>query len=192
MTQSGRQFFFAKPLAQWHWGLNLKFADWKNIVELVGIAAIVGSLIFVGLQLQQADKIARSEADNSVADRYIEIRNTIIENAEVWEKGNSGSELSASDRVIYSNLIKNLNTQYIWSWRTSRHLGGDEEFHIAELAGFLFDNPPALEVWESLQSDLDRYQTPLVSVPRRTEFSQLVREGIKTLERTYKQNSLQH
>ena len=192
MTQSGRQFFFAKPFAQWHWGLNLKFADRKNIVELVGIAAIVGSLIFVGLQLQQADKIARNEASYAVADRHIEIRNTIIENAEVWEKGNSGSELSASDRVIYSNLIQNFNTQYIWSWRASRRMGGAGEFHIAELGGFLFDNPPALEVWESLQSDLDRYQTPLVSGPRPTEFSQLVREGIKTLERTYKQNSLQH
>ena len=36
--------------------------DWKDIAELVGIAAIVASLIFVGLQMRQSHEIALSEA----------------------------------------------------------------------------------------------------------------------------------
>jgi hypothetical protein len=35
---------------------------WKNSAELVGLAAIVGSLIFVGLQMEQSHEIALSEA----------------------------------------------------------------------------------------------------------------------------------
>ena len=36
--------------------------SWKDIAELVGIAAIVASLIFVGLQMRQSHEIALSEA----------------------------------------------------------------------------------------------------------------------------------
>ena len=189
MTQSGPSIISANLFARWHWDLNLKFTDWKDIVELAGIAAIVGSLIFVGLQIQQADKIAQNEVGYAIADRFIEMRSIIIENADVWEKGNSGAELSASDHVIYSNLIQNLNTQYFWSWNASRRMGLPGELQPADLAGFLFDNPPALEIWESLQDDLDRHRTPLVSGSATTEFPQLVREGINTLEETYNQNS---
>jgi hypothetical protein len=36
----------------------MKKTDWKDIVEIVGIAAIVGSLLFVGLQFKQSHEIA--------------------------------------------------------------------------------------------------------------------------------------
>ena len=36
----------------------MKNANWKNIIEVFGISAIVGSLIFVGLELRQAQQIA--------------------------------------------------------------------------------------------------------------------------------------
>jgi hypothetical protein len=36
----------------------MKFADWKDIAELVGIVTIVASLLFVGLQLKQSHEIA--------------------------------------------------------------------------------------------------------------------------------------
>ena len=32
--------------------------NWKDIVELVGISAIVASLVFVGLELRQSHQIA--------------------------------------------------------------------------------------------------------------------------------------
>ncbi len=36
-------------------------ASWKDIAELIGIAAIVASLVFVGLQMKQSHEIALSE-----------------------------------------------------------------------------------------------------------------------------------
>ena len=36
--------------------------NWKDIAEFVGIAAIVASLVFVGLQMRQSHEIALSEA----------------------------------------------------------------------------------------------------------------------------------
>jgi len=36
----------------------MKKSNWKDIVELVGIASIVASLLFVGMQMKQSQKIA--------------------------------------------------------------------------------------------------------------------------------------
>jgi len=36
----------------------MKFANWKDSLELVGIAAIVVSLVFVGYELRQSTAIA--------------------------------------------------------------------------------------------------------------------------------------
>jgi hypothetical protein len=51
----------------------MKSSNWKDIAELIGIAAIVASLVFVGLQLQQSHAIAlatqyqaRSEATQNL------------------------------------------------------------------------------------------------------------------------------
>ena len=41
---------------------HLAGKSWKDIAELVGIAAIVASLVFVGLQMRQSHEIALSEA----------------------------------------------------------------------------------------------------------------------------------
>jgi hypothetical protein len=39
----------------------MKFKQWNEIAELVGIAAVVASLVFVGLQMRQDHVFARSE-----------------------------------------------------------------------------------------------------------------------------------
>ena len=44
----------------------MKSVSWKDIAELVGIAAIVASLIFLGLQMQQAERLAQNEEDLAV------------------------------------------------------------------------------------------------------------------------------
>lgn len=36
----------------------MKFSEWKDIAELAGLAAIIASLVFVGLQLKQSQEIA--------------------------------------------------------------------------------------------------------------------------------------
>lgn len=57
----------------------LKTTNWKDIAELVGLAAIVGSLIFVGLQMKQSHEIALSAAQQNRTDSAL---NMIITSAE--------------------------------------------------------------------------------------------------------------
>jgi hypothetical protein len=57
----------------------VKNTSWKDIAELIGIAAIVASLVFVGLQMKQSQDIALSAAYQARADTSIAIRNTPFE-----------------------------------------------------------------------------------------------------------------
>ena len=48
----------------------MKFKEWNEIAELVGIAAIVVSLVFVGYELRQSTAIARSDAYSSFSSQF--------------------------------------------------------------------------------------------------------------------------
>ena len=50
----------------------MKSTSWKDIAELIGIAAIVASLIFVGLQMQQSQEIAVADQYQDRADAALE------------------------------------------------------------------------------------------------------------------------
>ena len=69
----------------------MKKKDWKDIAELIGIAAIVASLIFVGLQMKQTQEIALADAYQARADTSIGIFQSVPESSElisVWTKTN--------------------------------------------------------------------------------------------------------
>jgi hypothetical protein len=80
---------------------------WKDIAELIGIGAIVASLIFVGLQLQQSQEIA-------VGTQYQERANAQIENymsqiqSDQALRNRGQTIISAASSRSYPIAIKNL------------------------------------------------------------------------------------
>jgi hypothetical protein len=62
---------------------SMKMTNWKDTAELIGIAAIVASLIFVGLQMKQTQEIALSAAYQSRADSSLHIRAMPLESPEL-------------------------------------------------------------------------------------------------------------
>jgi hypothetical protein len=52
----------------------MKTSGWKGSVEIVGIVAIVGSLIFVGLELQQSRQIAIADVFQQRAALAIQVQ----------------------------------------------------------------------------------------------------------------------
>lgn len=61
----------------------MKQSNWKDIAELVGIAAIVASLVFVGLQMRQSQEIAIAAQYHNRAALAIEANNTQIESGDL-------------------------------------------------------------------------------------------------------------
>ena len=124
-------------------------SSWKDAAELIGIAAILVSLIFVGFQLKQAEEIAVAEMNLSLVSIGIESANLINTNVEIWRKGNSDAELSADERMIFDNIIEAISTRYFVETRHAMRLGQTEqaEAMLHDWSGFLFDHPGARETW---------------------------------------------
>ena len=129
--------------------------DWKSIAELIGIAAIVASLVFVGLQMKQSQEIA-------IAAQYQERANTSIEG---WRHRQLNSkfvrrigEIEASRHGLLPGMenvddIEALGDRYIELVITMLLY---DNYHFQYQAGFLTD-----EYWEGQRRSLRQ----LMSLP---------------------------
>jgi len=78
--------------------------DWRQIAELTGVAAIVASLVFVGLQIRQEQSIARSQVWSDRVQIRSELAALINDNYEVWIKGVKGSELTEAESTRFTAI----------------------------------------------------------------------------------------
>ncbi len=119
----------------------MKNSSWKDYAEIAGIAAIVASLIFVGLQMRQDREIAIASVQATFLESYVEIRGNINQNAEIWERGLAGGELSAGDAVVFHNLANSLRRQAIVQSQQLELLGRPGNFSTIQLADLIRRNP---------------------------------------------------
>ena len=132
--------------------------NWKDIAELVGITAIVVSLVFVGLQMRQAQEIAKTEVGMSVLASEVQIRNEMNERADIWNRGSAGEDLSVDDRLIFNHLVNNLYSHSFWEYRQWLRLDSDNPNNpIYNLAMLLHQNPGALAEYLEIQEKNKKY-----------------------------------
>ena len=82
--------------------------SWKEIAEFIGIAAIVASLLFVGLQLKQSQDIAISAQYQARLDTTISIRGNIIQSdglVDALRKEARGEILDEVDLLMISTAF---------------------------------------------------------------------------------------
>ena len=127
----------------------MKFKEWNEIAELIGIVAIVASLIFVGLQMKQSQDIAIADRFEQRIANLTDMRSTINEHANIWAKGNAGDELDEIDSIIYRSLVNNMQDSHFFSMHAAGYLGneGGAQANMIGFARFLHDNPGAHRVW---------------------------------------------
>jgi hypothetical protein len=133
--------------------------NWKYFAELVGIAAIVASLIFVGAELRQSRAIAIGEGNLANAEIQIESNNAISEHSAVWIRGNSGEELGESDTLILDNLVRNKAIHAFMEYARLDQLEFDvaaDEINVV-FSVFLFENPGARESWNRSEAFLSEH-----------------------------------
>ena len=86
----------------------MKSYGWKDYAELVGIVAIVASLIFVGMQLRQEQLIARTEMASVSAEIKLQINEKISEPelaAAFAKMLSSPGELSLAEKIQLHGLL---------------------------------------------------------------------------------------
>lgn len=102
----------------------MKPANWKDIAELIGIAAIVASLIFVGLQMKQSQDIAIASQYHARAALSVQNFNAEMESGDLKFWGSRDqwavdNDLSIEDRgraalraATYLTIVDNHYYQY--------------------------------------------------------------------------------
>ena len=87
-----------------------KQSIWKDAAELIGITAIVASLIFVGLQLRQEQQIAIADTFSSPTQSAGTLAELVNQYPEVWRRGLDGGELSPEDELRFKTIVEAVET----------------------------------------------------------------------------------
>ena len=124
--------------------------DWKSVAEFVGIAAIVASLVFVGMQLRQEQEIAIVDTYGSVVDSNVAVLSLIGENPTVWEKGLLGDELSTSDKIVFSGMVRAVFSRHAQMYIRFARIGpGEPEDVLKGLAYAIYVFPGLRKQWDA-------------------------------------------
>ena len=131
---------------------------WKDIAELVGIAAIVASLVFVGLQMRQTHDIALGTLYQMRSDAAREVRVARIDPAlydQSSSKAINGEELDQNDILrlgrmnsVVFNHFENTHYLYQLGFVPAEHWDSDKR----QLAGIL-KNQRRKEQWIEMRGN---------------------------------------
>jgi hypothetical protein len=83
----------------------MRAVSWKDIIEFLGITAIVASLIFVGFQIQQDQEIAIADTYGSIPESAANLAELVMSESDVWRRGLDGEELPNEDQVKFLALL---------------------------------------------------------------------------------------
>jgi hypothetical protein len=132
----------------------MKRSNWKDTAELVGIAAIVASLIFVGLQMRQSHEIALVTLYQMRADAAREVMVASLQSdglVRAFERMDAGESPTPADTYFLEtslqllfNHFENSHFLYQRGFLTEEHWLSD----IANLTSTLMD-PEAREIWDA-------------------------------------------
>ena len=155
----------------------------KDLAELLGIVAIVASLIFVGMQLRQDLATALSGTSQSAASNYIELQIAIAEHAESLSKSNRGDDLTEQEMTALNALVRGMHRQAVTDVLERRRLGGGAIVPQAIFVSWLHRNSGAKRIWLSqnleVTQDLGRL-IPFEGVSR--TFYEEIRKALDELE----------
>ncbi len=84
----------------------MKPTQWKGYAELIGIGAIIASLIFVGQQLRLDRQIAMGEAWLQYVEMQLSLSELVGRNSELWIKGLDGEELTPADQLRFDEIVR--------------------------------------------------------------------------------------
>ena len=128
-----------------------KFKDW---LEIIGIGAVVASLIFVGYEIRQSQDIAVSVQLDSTLQALTEVEALIIDNAEVWYKGCSGEQLTTEEQLIFTRIFHLYSVYYFFTWLNIEVTGispARKQLSIDNMAINIYRSVGLQKEWDALE-----------------------------------------
>ena len=140
----------------------MKRTDWKGIAELIGIAAIVASLVFVGQEIQQSREIARLEWTGVLTEEQIALDSFLGSEPEIWRKGCEGSALSPAEQTIFVRQFSSFHHFAFARWVRANVgvTGANPRFVSKEYAKNIHRFPGFRQMWEVWKSSRTEADAP--------------------------------
>ena len=143
--------------------------NWRGLAELIGIAAIVASLIFVGLQIQLDRTIGTTQAYTDSTTTDIGVTQLLNENRDLWIRGLKGEELSEVDMSIFYDLSETAVQRKVGIYRRRVDLGaGNPDTWVESYAYEMYMYPGLRRAFELRLAQ---------SLSRRSAFGRETRES---------------
>ncbi len=157
---------------------------WRGIAELVGLAGVIGSLVFVGMQLQQERELARISDFAAFSENNIGFGGLIAENRDVWVQGLNGDELSPSDRMVFETMARILYRSQMLNYIRSLTLRERDPQEIVNRYAFHMYQYPGLRSAFENHAKHSRYRNKAFGQEQEQEssFRQLLRDALIGLE----------
>jgi hypothetical protein len=95
-----------------------KVNDW---LQIVGMFGIMGSLIFVGVQVRQTQAIGEGESAIQFFGASIAGRQLFIDNIDVWVKGCAGEKMSIAEEAQFTHMFRAYGQASYFAWMSARH-----------------------------------------------------------------------
>jgi hypothetical protein len=133
---------------------------WKQAMEAVGIASIVASLVFVGLEVQQSGKAANDASLASDAAIVAEVESLVTNYPDIWRRGCLGEDLEPTEALVFAHIHHAYVFQYFLRWlRENKGLDvSSAPLSIDNLAMNIYRNPGFAREWED--HGASRHQVP--------------------------------
>ena len=126
-----------------------KLNDW---MQVIGIFAVVVSLIFVGLQVRQDQEIAIVDTYGSVAETHMNLSVLVGDHIVIWKKGLEGEGLTDAEKGQFEGLVAAVSSHYQRNYIRWTRLGpGDPKLVASEFAYALYIFPGLREVFDAKQ-----------------------------------------
>jgi len=122
--------------------------DWKTIAELIGIGAIVASLIFVGMQMRQAQEIAIADGYSDLSASTYARSELISSHSTLIAKANRGDQLSDAEQISLQQFVTAMWQSNFFADQRGEFLGRKTGGPANYLAQFLCENGGLVSIWK--------------------------------------------
>jgi hypothetical protein len=155
----------------------------RELAELIGIAAIVASLIFVGLQIRQEQNVAVSQIYQTTMAAQVEIHIAMVEHAELLAKARNVDELTEAERIAVEELIEMWFARSFFESVSARRIDdGDWSGPVNIFAFLLADNPGLHQLWSEKMLRKENFYTQFNQGAAFFEFNDQVRQKLASLQ----------
>ena len=160
--------------------LKMKKIDLGQTVSILANVGVLAGLVFVGMQLQQAERIALGDGLMTASQRQYLIAEAVGQAPDIWVNGLAGKELSDEERAHFEELAEGKLLFYYANWYRSLQVGNRRsaaDRWVRETALDLYDHPGLMGYWEVSR---ERQSYTIGSVD---EYGELVATELEKLQR---------